>query len=145
MRSSGDPISILRTEYDGDHRLRTGNASSESRVDDDLHVLPEGIDMPQYPQRENRQAKLSHFARARLPRLPGPRMKSRERLRGLQADPDFGRIPVVAITSSGAENDVVRSYEPAAASYCTGPSAFSPFVELISSPGLYWVDCARSP
>lgn len=70
--------------------------------------------------------------------LKMPRMDGLEALRQLRADPRFRRVPVVMITSSREEQDLVRSYELGVNAYVVKPVDFQKFVECIKQIGFFW-------
>jgi CheY-like chemotaxis protein len=70
--------------------------------------------------------------------LKMPRMDGLEALRQLRADPRFKRVPVVMITSSREEQDLVRSYELGVNAYVVKPVDFQKFVECIKQIGFFW-------
>lgn len=147
MRNPKDPIIILMAEDDSDDRLLASEALTESRVNNDLHFVMDGIDMLEYLRREGRYANPHCSPRPNLILLDlnMPRMDGREALGELKSDPNFRWIPVVVLTTSKTEEDVLRSYELGAASYCTKPANFAQLVELMSSLGRYWVDSVKLP
>ncbi len=74
-----------------------------------------------------------------------PRMDGREALREIKADPRFRGIRVVIMTTSKAEEDVVRSYDLSAASYITKPVTFDGLVEVVKALGRYWLEIVELP
>ena len=74
-----------------------------------------------------------------------PRKDGREALRELKADPDLQRIPVVVLTTSTADEDIIRCYEMGAASYCTKPVTFGGLVEAIKALRRYWFEIVELP
>lgn len=74
-----------------------------------------------------------------------PRMDGREALRRLKADPSLARIPVVVLTTSGAEFDIEQSYGDGALSFITKPGTFDGLVELARALGHYWTRVATLP
>jgi CheY-like chemotaxis protein len=77
--------------------------------------------------------------------LKMPKVDGIQVLRRIKADEHTRSIPVVMLTSSSEENDVVRSYEFGVNSYLVKPVEFDRFVEEISKAGLYWVVMNRVP
>lgn len=147
MNEIKHPIVILMAEDDSDDRLLARDAFRESLVHNDLRFANDGLDMLEYLRRQGRHADPQDSPRPNLILLDlnMPRMDGREALTALKADPDLKRIPVVVLTTSKSEEDMVRSYDLGAASYCTKPPTFGQLVELMSSLGRYWVDCVRLP
>jgi DNA-binding response OmpR family regulator len=76
----------------------------------------------------------------RLPRVDGLTV-----LQTIKSSPDLNRIPVIVLTTSRAETDVVRAYESHANSYLVKPVGFSEFVALVRELGCYWLDWNTQP
>jgi CheY-like chemotaxis protein len=76
----------------------------------------------------------------KLPKMDGP-----EVLRHLRADPRTHLIPVVMLTSSKEEQDLIESYKSGANSYLHKPVDYTQFVEYIGHLGLYWLELNEAP
>jgi two-component system, response regulator len=74
-----------------------------------------------------------------------PRMDGREALALIKADPDLRAIPVVVLTTSAAEEDIVRSYDLGVSSYIQKPVTFEKLVEVVSELGRYWFEIVKLP
>ncbi len=74
-----------------------------------------------------------------------PKVDGREVLRRMKADPKTRLIPVVVLTSSKEESDIVESYKLGVNSYVVKPLDFDKFVEAVSQLGLYWVLLNQAP
>jgi CheY-like chemotaxis protein len=74
-----------------------------------------------------------------------PRKDGREALRELKANPEFRRIPIVVLTTSKAEEDILRSYDLGVNSYITKPVTFKSLVEIIKVLGRYWFEVVELP
>ena len=74
-----------------------------------------------------------------------PRKDGREALREIKADPDLRTIPVVVLTTSKAEEDIVRSYTFGASSFITKPVTFDGLVEVMKTLGRYWFHIVDLP
>jgi two-component system response regulator len=74
-----------------------------------------------------------------------PRKDGREALAEIKSDPRLRYIPVVVLTTSKAEEDIMRSYDIGAASYITKPVTFDGLVEAIKQLKQYWVQIVRLP
>jgi CheY-like chemotaxis protein len=74
-----------------------------------------------------------------------PRMNGREVLKEMKSDPDLKRIPVVVLTTSDEEMDVMHCYEHGANTFITKPVDFNKFVQAIIVIGEYWLCFARIP
>ncbi|MGD0253716.1 MAG: response regulator, partial [Verrucomicrobiota bacterium] len=74
-----------------------------------------------------------------------PRKDGREALKEIKADPILRRVPIVVLTTSKAEEDILRSYDLGVNSYVTKPVTFKSLVELIKVLGQYWFEVVKLP
>jgi CheY-like chemotaxis protein len=74
-----------------------------------------------------------------------PKLDGREALRAIKADPSLRQIPVVVLTTSKAEEDVLRSYDLGANSFITKPVTFQSMVDLMRVLGSYWLEIVELP
>jgi len=140
----GDEIQILLVEDNpGDVRL-TQEALREGKVHNELSVVGDGVDALAFLRREG------GFADAPKPDLilldlNLPRKDGREVLEELKADPDLRRIPVVVLTTSKAEEDVIRSYDLHANCYITKPVDLDQFIHVVQSIEDFWLTVVKLP
>jgi len=92
-----------------------------------------------YAERANQQPKLI------LLDIKMPKVDGIEVLRRLKGDPETRSIPVVVMTSSNEDRDVVESYRLGVNSYIVKPVAFDAFLETVAKIGMYWVLTNRAP
>ena len=147
MKPQGKRITILLAEDDADDRLLVKEALAEGRVLNDLRAVEDGEELLDYLRRQGRYADPEESPRPGLVLLDlnMPRKDGREALREIKADPDLKRIPVVVMTTSKAEEDVLRSYDLGANSYVTKPVTFERLVELMKVMGRYWIEFVELP
>jgi len=141
------PVTILMADDDPDDRAMTKEAFAESRLANDLRFVEDGEELLDYL---NRRGKYSNPAASPWPGLilldlNMPRKDGREALQEIKADPRFRGIRVVIMTTSKAEEDVVRSYSLSAASYITKPVTFDGLVEVVKALGKYWLEIVELP
>ena len=141
------PIIILMADDDDDDRLLAQDALIESRVLNELYFVEDGVELIEYLTHTGKfQDKVS------APR-PGlilldlnmPRKDGREALKEIKADPNLRSIPVVILTTSKQEEDMVKGYDLGAASYITKPVNFEGLVDLMKALGKYWVEFVELP
>lgn len=141
------PITILMAEDDEDDRLLTREAMEEARLINDLRFVEDGVELLQYLRREGRWTDPGEAPRPGLILLDlnMPRMDGRTALSKIKADPDLRGIPVVVLTTSKAEEDILRSYDLGAASFITKPVDFSSLVGMVRTLDDYWTGIVRLP
>lgn len=147
MNTPKKTLIILMAEDDADDRLLAQEAMHESRVLNELHFVEDGVQLLNYLRGNGEFAD-----RERYP-MPGlilldlnmPKMDGREALAEIKADNRLRRIPIVILTTSKAEEDMVKGYDLGAASYITKPVTFDALVELMRTLGKYWVEFVELP
>lgn len=132
---------------DEDDRLLTQDALTESRVVNELHFVEDGVQLLEYLERKGKFADKAVSPRPGLILLDlnMPRMDGREALESIKANPNLKSIPVVILTTSKQEEDMVKGYNLGAASYITKPVTFDGLVELMKTLGKYWVEFVELP
>ena len=147
MQRKGDPVVILMADDDEDDRLLARDALAESRLHNDLRFVCDGVELMEYLRREGPFADPARSPRPGviLLDLNMPRKDGREALEEIKADPDLRRIPVVVMTTSQAEEDIVRSYDLGASSFITKPVTFEGLVQVMRGLGTYWFEIVQLP
>lgn len=145
QNQSSDPADILLVEDNpGDIRL-TEEAFKESRIANTLHVVTDGVEALEFLHREGQYADAPRPDVILLD-LNLPRKNGDEFLRDLHEDsPDLTRIPIIILTSSQAEEDIVRSYDLQANAYMTKPVDPEAFIETIQTFKTFWLEIVRLP
>ena len=141
---SGKPIEILLVEDNpADVRL-TQEALREGKVRNNLHVARDGVEALEFLRR---QGKFAGSPRPDLVLLDLnlPRKDGRQVLAELKAIPKLRHIPVVVLTTSEAEQDIVKSYELHANCYITKPVDLDKFVEIIHGIENFWLSIVKLP
>lgn len=141
------PITILMADDDEDDRLLTQDALAESRVLNELFFVEDGVELLEYLERKGKFSEKESSPRPGLILLDlnMPRMDGREALQAIKANPNLKGIPVVILTTSKQEEDMVKGYDLGAASYITKPVTFEGLVELMQTLGKYWVEFVELP
>jgi CheY-like chemotaxis protein len=138
------PIDILLVEDNpGDVRL-TREMLSLSKIRNSLHSVSNGVEAMAYLRREGKYADVIRPDLVLLD-LNLPRKDGREVLAEIKQDPDLRRIPVVVLTSSKAEEDVVRTYDLHANCYVTKPVGLEQFASVIQSIEDFWFTIVKLP
>jgi len=141
---SGRALEILLVEDNpGDVRL-TQEVLKDCRVRNRLNVVGDGVEALEYLRRQGR------FADAKpqdivLLDLNLPRMSGREVLEAMKADSELRRIPVVVLTTSSAEKDVLAVYDVHANCYITKPVDLAQFESVLRMIEGFWLSIVRLP
>jgi len=144
MSSSLGVIDILLVEDNpGDVRL-TQEALKEAKVRNNLHVVEDGVDAMAFLKREG------EYASAPLPDLilldlNLPRKDGREVLEEIKQDDRLKRIPVVVLTTSQAEEDILRTYNLHANCYVNKPVDLDEFIKIVKSIEDFWLTIVKLP
>lgn len=143
-RENCRPIEILLVEDNlGDVRL-TQEALREGKVRNHLNVAADGVEALAFLRREGQHATAPQpdliLLDLNLPKKSGP-----EVLAEIKADPELRRIPVVILTVSKAEEDVLKSYNLHANCYITKPVNLDQFLEVVKSIEDFWLTVVMLP
>jgi two-component system, chemotaxis family, response regulator Rcp1 len=144
MLTGSDPIEILLVEDNpGDVRL-TREALREGKIHNNLAVVEDGVEALRYLRSEGPHAGAPRPDVILLD-LNLPRKDGREVLEEVKADPELRTIPVVVLTSSDAERDVVRAYDLHANCYVTKPVDLEQFINVVKSIESFWFSIVKLP
>jgi len=144
MPESRKTIDVLLVEDDPGDVLMTREAFADHKVANRLSVVSDGVSALEFLRKEG------EYADAPVPDLilldlNLPRMDGREVLEALKADANLRAIPVVVLTTSEAEEDVVRSYSLHANAYVTKPVDFDRFIDVVRQIDEFFVEVVRLP
>ncbi len=139
-----EPIEVLLVEDDPGDVVMTQEAFADSEIANRLNVMTNGEDAIAYMRKEG------EFAGATTPDLVLldlnlPRRNGREVLQAIKEDPDLRRVPVVILTTSAAEEDVIDAYQLHANAYVRKPVDFEQFVAAVRAIDDFYVTVVRLP
>lgn len=138
------PIEILLVEDNpGDVRL-TRESLHDARVNNNMVVAGDGIEALACLRREGQYARTARPDLILLD-LNLPRMNGFEVLDAIKEDPDLKRIPVVVLTTSQAEQDIIQSYNLYANAYVTKPVDLEQFIKVIKAIEGFWLEIVKLP
>ena len=144
VRAAGRPIEILLVEDNpGDVRL-TQEALDEAKVLNNLSVVDNGVDALAFLRQEGKYASAVRPDLILLD-LNLPKKDGRAVLADIKEDPSLKRIPVVILTTSRAEEDIVRSYDLHANCYVTKPVDLDQFIKVVKSIEQFWFSVVMLP
>ncbi len=136
------PITILLADDDPEDRMLAKDALEESHLANEIEFVGDGEELMDYLCRRGRYEKLQGSP------LPGlilldlnlPRKDGREALAEIKADPLLKRIPVVILTTSKAEEDILRTYDLGVSGFVVKPVAFEGLVRVMKTLVQYWFE-----
>jgi two-component system, response regulator len=139
-------IDILMADDDPDDRLMAKEAFEENKLANNIFFVENGEELLDYLNNRGKYEGANNS-------LPGlilldlnmPKKDGREALRELKSDPRLRRIPVVVLTTSKAEEDILRSYDLGVNSFITKPVTFEELVKVIRDLGNYWLGIVELP
>src|SRR5688500_14665552 len=144
MSVYGGSIQVLLVEDNpGDVRL-TKEALKEGKLLNQLTVVGDGVEALSFLRKEGKYADAIQPELILLD-LNLPKKDGREVLAEIKADPKLRRIPVVVLTTSEADQDILRSYDLHANCYVTKPVDLDAFVEVVRSIEDFWLAIVRLP
>ncbi len=140
----GRPVEILLVEdNEGDVGL-VEEVFQEGRINNNLSVAEDGEEAMMFLRKEGQFANASRPDLILLDlNLPGK--DGREVLKEVKEDVNFKKIPVVVLTTSKAEEDILKSYDLHANSYITKPVDFNQFINVIKSIESFWLEVVKLP
>lgn len=143
---SEELIGVLYAEDDPDDRLLAREAWEDSRALNPLDFVEDGEELLEYLRREGRYVGRSGGQPGViLLDLNMPRMDGRAALAEIKKDPELRRIPVVVLTTSKANEDVVRSYDLGVAGFIVKPPTFEALADVLRRLEQYWLKLVRLP
>jgi len=139
-----DVVDVLLVEDDDGDVLMTREAFEYHKIRNRLHVVQDGEQALQFLRQEGEYADAPRPGLILLD-LNLPRRDGREVLAELKDDPELGMIPVVVLTTSEAEEDIVRSYRLHANAYVSKPVDFDRFIEVVRHIDDFFVTVVKLP
>lgn len=141
---SNKPIRILLVEDNPGDVVLTRKALEAAKIHTELHVVQNGVEALDFLYRrgKHRQAQRPDLVLLDL-NLPGK--NGQEVLETIKTDPDLLRIPVVILTSSEAEQDILQAYNLHANCFVTKPFDLQQFLVVVNSVREFWLTIVRLP
>jgi CheY-like chemotaxis protein len=137
--TDSQPIAVLLVEDDPGDVVLIQEAFEHNKVRNRLHVVGDGVEAMDFLRNGGDRPDLV------LLDLNLPRKDGREVLEEIKTDPALRSIPVVVLTTSKAEEDILRSYDLHANAYVTKPVDFSRFIEVVRQIDEFFVTVVKLP
>jgi two-component system response regulator len=144
MMTKAELIEVLLVEDDEGDVVMTREALDEGKVLNRLHVVGDGVEAIEFLRREGQYTDAPRPDLILLD-LNLPRRDGRQVLAEVKEDPELRRIPIVVLTTSEAEEDILRSYDLHANAYVTKPVDFDRFVAVIQQIDEFFISVVRLP
>ena len=136
------PIEILLVEDNpGDARL-TREALRDAKVRNNLHVVPDGVEALAFLHRQGKHAAVPKPDLILLD-LNLPKKDGREVLEEIKQNDNFRHIPIVILTTSQAEKDIIESYRLRANAFVTKPVDLEQFLKVVRSIEHFWLEIVK--
>jgi CheY-like chemotaxis protein len=147
MKQTFSVVTIVMADDDPDDRELARDAFNECRLANKVHFVEDGEELMDYLLRRNKYQTMPETPLPALILLDlnMPRKDGREALREIKAHPDLKRIPIVVLTTSKAEEDILRTYDLGVNSYITKPVTFESLVDTVKVLGKYWFEIVELP
>ena len=139
-----EAIEVLLVEDDPGDVLMTREAFEQHKLRNTLHVVSDGVEALSFLRQEGEYANVPRPDLVLLD-LNLPRKDGREVLAEIKADPQLRRTPVVVLTTSEAEEDVLRSYDLHANAYVAKPVDFDRFIDVVRRIDSFFVTVVKLP
>lgn len=145
VHENAQPFEVLLVEDEEADAHLVQVAMQENKMYCCLHHVLDGVEALEFLRRSNKRFQDVSRPDLILLDLNMPRMNGHEFLREIKADPELATIPVVILTTSDVEKDVVASYQSGAAGYITKPVDLDQFIHAVRQIEDYWFVLARLP
>ncbi len=147
MTKNENTIRILMAEDDADDRLLFEEALEETRFANQVDFVEDGQELMDYLHREGKYISLQNDP------LPGillldlnmPKKDGRQCLAEIKQDPGLRHIPVVVLTTSSSDEDVIKTYDLGVNSFITKPVTFDSMLDAVRKVTDYWFELVRIP
>jgi CheY-like chemotaxis protein len=141
------PVRILVADDDADDRMMIQDAFTESKLGNPVDFVEDGVQLLEYLRREGAYTHLKGqpYPGFILLDLNMPRKDGRTVLQEVKNDPVLHRIPVVILTTSKAEEDIIKTYNLGVNSFICKPVSFDKLVDIVKTVGHYWIEIVALP
>ncbi|MBL4689124.1 MAG: response regulator [Nannocystaceae bacterium] len=140
-------ITVLMADDDPDDCLLTQDAWDDCKIENELRFVHDGEELLAYLRHKGKYCDPATAPRPGLILLDlnMPRMDGREALAEIKGDPNLRQIPVVVLTTSSVDEDILRAYDLGVSSFVTKPVTFDRLMKTIGDLGNYWLKLVELP
>lgn len=145
--STKTKVEILIADDDAEDRMLIKDALHESKLRNNVQEVENGEELLEYLTNNGKYSDKEKFPAPGiiLLDLNMPRKDGREALKEIKANPELRKIPVIILTTSKAEEDILRTYDLGISSYITKPVTFSAMVDVMKTLNKYWLEIVELP
>jgi len=144
MNEGKKSIKLLMAEDDPEDQMLVKDAFEEAHLFNKLDIVDNGEELMDYLYCRGKFSKVSAPDLILLD-LNMPKKDGREAIKEIKTDPNLRQIPIIVLTTSRADEDILRSYELGVSSYIAKPVTFAKMVEMIKILGRYWFEIVELP
>ena len=147
MSAKKRSIIILIADDDAEDRMLLKEALEENRLKNSLQFVENGEELMDYLQHRGKFSDKDKYPAPGLILLDlnMPKKDGREALKEIKADPHLRLIPVVVLTTSKAEEDILKTYDLGVSSFITKPVTFASLVDVMKTLSKYWFEIVELP
>jgi CheY-like chemotaxis protein len=147
MTRSSYPIRIVVADDDPDDRMMIKDAFEEAKLGNPVDFVQDGVELMEYLRREGQYKSMANqpYPGFILLDLNMPRKDGRTALKEIKESSDLHRIPIVILTTSKAEEDIIKTYNLGVNSFICKPVSFDGLVEIVKTVGRYWIEIVALP
>ena len=147
MIRSNYPVRIVVADDDIDDRMMIKDAFEESKLGNPVDFVEDGVQLLEYLRREGEYKTFEGhpFPGFILLDLNMPRKDGRTVLKEIKGDPILHRIPIIILTTSKAEEDIIKTYNLGVNSFICKPVSFDKLVDIVKTVGHYWIEIVALP
>lgn len=146
MHRKPTPMTILIADDDADDRMFLEQAMRQNDYSQGIRFVEDGEELMEYLHRRGRYDELSApWPNILILDLNMPRKNGFQALSEIKDDPKLRRLPVIVMTTSSADEDIVKTYNLGVNSFVTKPFNFNRLVEMVATLKTYWMDTVKLP
>ncbi len=147
MTRSSYPIRIVVADDDPDDRMMIKDAFEEAKLGNPVDFVQDGVELMEYLRREGQYKNMANqpYPGFILLDLNMPRKDGRTALKEIKESAELHRIPIVILTTSKAEEDIIKTYNLGVNSFICKPVSFDGLVEIVKTVGRYWIEIVALP
>lgn len=140
-------IEIMIADDDAEDRMLIMDALKENRLKNNIQCVEDGEELLNYLRNKGKYSDRKKFPKPGiiLLDLNMPKKDGREALREIKSDRELCSIPIIILTTSKAEEDILRSYNLRVNSFITKPVSFSAMVDIMKTLNKYWFEIVELP